>query len=155
MRFTILSKQDFAEYFRKNIHCDIDRIGSWVLKKYDLTSATNNVAESVNAILKRMFEWKEGPIDCIVLALYRLLESFYAEIIRGRYGLGTYNLLPQFTGFYNLEKDCPTLPEVHTAEGIFDTVKNSRMLANCVRYKLLFIVLLAKISHDFFQPGYS
>jgi len=39
-----------------------------------------------------MQDWKEAPVDAMVLVLYRLSESLLAEINRGRAGLGDYSL---------------------------------------------------------------
>lgn len=104
------------------------------MRKKDISSRTNNRAESMNALVKRFNEWKEAPIDAMVLSLLRLCDSFYAEILRGRYQLGTYHLLPHLVPYYDLAKDCPTLPDVKTAEGIVDDIRQSRMRAlNMVR----------------------
>ena len=79
----------------------------------------------MNAILKRFFNWKESPVDTIVIAFSELSASFYAEIMRGRYGRGNYNLHDDFTSCYDLEKDCPVLPETRTEEEIFLNLQNS------------------------------
>ena len=71
------------------------------------------------AILKHFLNWKESPADTIILAFFELSVSFYAEILRGRYGRGNYNLHDDFASFYNLENDCPVLPQTRTEEEIY------------------------------------
>ena len=62
------------------------------------SGVTNNAAESLNAVIKRLLDWKELPIDSLCLSLY-YLQSFYfaevqfyfAEIQRGMIGVTEYN----------------------------------------------------------------
>jgi hypothetical protein len=64
-------------------------------------------------------------VDAIVLALEELSASFYAEILRGRYRRGNFNLHEDFESLYDLEKDCPVLPEITDAEEIFMKFQNA------------------------------
>lgn len=79
----------------------------------------------MNTMLKRFVYWKESPVDAIVLALEELSASFYAEILRGRYRRGNFNLHEDFESLYDLEKDCPVLPEITDAEEIFMKFQNA------------------------------
>lgn len=47
---------------------------------------TNNPSESINAVLKRMTNWQEFPVDSV----------YYVEIQQGRAGLGNYQLKSKF-----------------------------------------------------------
>ncbi|EFX66116.1 hypothetical protein DAPPUDRAFT_332519 [Daphnia pulex] len=61
----------------------------------------------------------------MILALEEISASFYSEILRGRYGRGNYHLHQDFTSLYDLEKDCPFLPEVRHEEEIFKSLKDA------------------------------
>lgn len=63
-------------------------------------------------------------MDTMILALEEIPASFYSEILRGRYGRGNYHLHQDFTSLYDLEKDCPFLPEVRHEEEIFKSLKD-------------------------------
>lgn len=43
-------------------------------------------------MLKRLQNWREVPVDAIVLSLYHLQAFYHNEIQRGFSGLGTYTL---------------------------------------------------------------
>ena len=52
---------------------------------------TNNQAEGISLVLKELQQWKEVPIDCIVLAFINYLQGYYAsEIAYGKQKLGNY-----------------------------------------------------------------
>ena len=59
---------------------------------------TSNQSESFNAVLKRMQEWKEMPVDTAVLSLYLLQAYYWNEWQRGLAGVYLltcdYNVLP-------------------------------------------------------------
>ena len=42
--------------------------------------------------MKDLQSWKEAPLDCMVLSLYRLQAYYYNEIKRGLSGLGQYTV---------------------------------------------------------------
>jgi|LakMenEpi03Aug12_release.lakeMendotaPanAssembly.Ray.scaffolds.fasta_scaffold1762875_1 hypothetical protein len=80
--------------FDKNIDKDIDKMGSWVLKPYDIKLLTTNSFESFNSTMKRLVDWEKLSIDHMVDSL-RMIDGFYSiKIRRGRQG-GHYRLLPQ------------------------------------------------------------
>lgn len=130
----------------------MDRIGFWAIKNHGLTRATNNRAESMNAILKRFVNWKESPVDSIIIALYELSQSFYGEILRGRYNLGNYHLLQHLSSVYDKTIDKPILPEVQTEEMIFNRIKNSREEATEAVYYLLFSMTCLKKQQKLILP---
>jgi hypothetical protein len=57
----------------------------------------------------------------MILALSEISVTFFAEFLRGRYGRGNFNLQPNLAHLYDLNKDCPLLPE----EDIFNCLKDS------------------------------
>jgi hypothetical protein len=61
----------------------------------------------------------------MILALSEISVTFFAEILRGRYGRGNFNLQPNLAHLYDLNKDCPLLPEVRKEEDIFNSLKDS------------------------------
>jgi len=63
-----------------------------MLRPYGLESATTNQSETFNYVLKRLQEWKEAPVDAVVLSLFRLSQYHLVEIKRGLCGQGEYHL---------------------------------------------------------------
>ena len=51
------------------------------------------MSESMNRVIKDLQQWKEAPVDCMVLALYQLQTYYVNEIRRGFAGCGEYTLL--------------------------------------------------------------
>ena len=51
-----------------------------------------NQSEAYNYVLKRLQDWKEAPIDTMLLSLFCLSQFNLAEIKQGRCGQGDYNL---------------------------------------------------------------
>ena len=60
------------------------------------SGVASNLSEAFNAVLKRLQNWREVPIDAIVLALYYLQALYSNEIQRGFAGLGNYSLSSEF-----------------------------------------------------------
>lgn len=89
-------------------------------------------------MLKRVLSGKEVFIDQMVIILFRLSSSIYNEILRGRYGLGNYNIRPGYENLYCLEQDKPTLSNVGSlsVEEIVCRVQNGENLCNQVKYLL-------------------
>ena len=114
----------FLDYYLSNIHGDIQCIARWAIEPlgvYDpFSSVTNNQAEGLNYVLKQLHDWREAPIDCMLLSLNHL-QSFYAvEIARGKQGLGKYHLHQRFANMSTVQ--LPLLP-VYSPEEIVDRVK--------------------------------
>ncbi len=102
-------------------------MGCWVIREHGLQSATSNSAESINATVKRFADWKEAPADCMVLMLFRLFQSIFIDILRGRYlHLGKFVLRPELQVLYDVKKDAPILPDVvPTHEELFLRIRNA------------------------------
>jgi len=86
-----LTSQPFSKRFVDNIHLMVDRIGAYDGMGWSRLQPTNQ-SEAYNYVLKRLQDWKEAPIDAIVLSLFRLSQFNLVEIKRGRCGQGDYNL---------------------------------------------------------------
>jgi len=82
----------FSEYFTDSIHPVIHNLGAWLLRPLGRQEITGNQSESFNCVLKRLQDWKEAPVDTMVLSLYRLAMYNRAEIQRGKHGVGEYRL---------------------------------------------------------------
>ena len=81
----------FSDYYKNNIHPDITSIARWAIEPYGVydpySGVTNNQAEGLNYMLKQLQEWKEAPVNCMILAL----QGYYrVEIACGHQGLGNY-----------------------------------------------------------------
>ena len=60
---------------------------------FDTSSGvTNNISESMNRVLKQLQDWAEAPVDVVILALHYLQNFYFAELQRGKIGVGNYNL---------------------------------------------------------------
>ena len=91
----------FFDYFNNNIHPDIESLARWAIASYGVYSPysgiTNNQAEGINLVFKQLQQWKEAPIDCMVLALNYLQGYYVSEIARGQQQLGNYHLRSEFS----------------------------------------------------------
>ena len=90
-----------TQYYMKNIHSEVyTSIGRWILEEEGVYSPfsgmVTNQSESFNMVLKSLQEWKEVPVDCIVLSFYHLQAFFMNEITRGLANQGNYHLHTQF-----------------------------------------------------------
>ena len=98
-------------------HADIMSIAQWAIEPYGVydpySGVTNNQAEGLNYILKQLQEWKEAPVDCMILALHYLQGYYRVEIARGHQGLGNYHLYPQFSTLLT------TLPLLISEENVY------------------------------------
>ena len=81
-------------------------------QRFKMAKITTNQSESLNAVMKRLNDWTEVPIDAMATSLFQLTQSYVREIMRWRYlpGVDGYTLLPHLIPLYNLEKDKPILP---------------------------------------------
>ena len=90
----------FYEYYMDYIEPDIALVARWGIEPLGIynpySDVTNNQAEGLNYVLKQLQQWREAPIDCMVLALHHLHSYYLIEIARGQNGMGNYHLHPQF-----------------------------------------------------------
>ena len=59
-----------------------------------LETGDTNPSESFNAVLKRLQEWDEKPVDIIARGFALLCQYHDIEILRGRYLMGDLRLKP-------------------------------------------------------------
>ena len=92
--------QSFVGYFQERILPYLGKLAKWGIQsvtKFDPYSGiTQNQSESMNKLLKSLNKWKEVPVDVVILSFLRLHQYYLKEIQRGRAGLGTYTLKPQY-----------------------------------------------------------
>jgi len=121
----LLSKwsQPFSSYYTDNIHKNIDEIGSWRSKTCGFNEVTTNQSESFNALLKRLQEWKEAPVDVMAMTLYRLTQYNVAEVIRGRQDAGEYELRPELRTAYSGQ--IVAVPQSTAPEDIVDRLRTA------------------------------
>ena len=115
----------FHEYYHNNLHPEISSIGRWVLEDFRVynpySGVTSNQSEALNYVLKQLQEWRESPLDCMILALYYLQCYYLVEITRGQHGLGNYHLHSSFHGIFN-EQPIPQMT-VYPPEDIVQWIK--------------------------------
>ncbi len=76
------------------MHPFINHIGTWQLLKHGIRTGDSNPAESFNCVIKRIIEWTEKPVDVAARAMALTFQYYDTELLRGRYGLGEYNIIP-------------------------------------------------------------
>ena len=87
-------------YFEKQIEPKIEKFASPYVSKYTkfdkFSGVTTNQSEGFNWLMKDLTNWREGPIDCVVLA-FRFLQQYYlCEIKRGLAGVGNFTLREEY-----------------------------------------------------------
>ena len=87
------------------------------------SGVTNNVALSLNAVIKHLLNWKEVPVDCLCLSLYYSQFFYFAEIQRGMIGVGDYILCKEFQCLLKCPDDIRIL-DLYDPQEIVDIVRN-------------------------------
>ena len=68
----------------------------WTLKSAGVSDAekglTNNASKSINAVLRRLQQWKQVPADVIVTSLYHLCVFYHHEIERSVHQCGQWSV---------------------------------------------------------------
>ena len=89
-----------------------------------LSGITTNQSEGFNTVLKQYQQWKEVPIDLLVLGLHHLQVYYYNEVQRGYCGFGEYHLRSQFASL-SRPSDELLLQHCSTPEEIVSTVQQN------------------------------
>jgi len=124
---------DFLTYFEKQIQSAvINHAGRWVIDRYGIYSPTegitSNAAESFNNILKTWQDWREMPLDCLVLQLHYLCKFYAREVDRGLHGQGDFLLKTDFRPkdiFYLSTHEAIVQPEK-----ILEFVRDEKLVQN-------------------------
>ena len=79
-------------------------------------------------VLKDIQEWKEAPIDCVVLGLYQLQCFFVNEIRRGLAGYGQYTLVLQSAAVTHFEQFLLKSNNCINPKDIIQKIKSGKQL---------------------------
>ena len=94
---------NFAKHFEKNVEPKLEYFCLWSIKDtcayHPVNGITTNASEGFNYLLKDFQNWKEVPVDCLVMSLKMLQGYYIEESRRGRVGLGSYNLQDKYLKF--------------------------------------------------------
>ncbi|CAG2237061.1 unnamed protein product [Mytilus edulis] len=122
------------EHFNKHISPAIqNHSGKWLIEKYPgmfdpYSGITNNLSESMNAVLKRENDWKELPVDLLALGFYYIQNFENYEILRGRSGLGNYHLKKEFSRAFISPSDVIFPKRIVSPDEVIEYLKNDKPL---------------------------
>ena len=86
---------------------------------------TNNGSESINCVLKKLVQWREVPVDVLILALYHLQQYYNYNILSALCDTGNYLLKDEFRIYKQDTSLINFLPSVKNPDTIVDQIKNS------------------------------
>jgi len=121
---------EFTRYFKKCIDPEIARIGRWELAEHGIDAITVDHCDSLDYLIKCIqLEWKNAPVDSMVLCLYHLSLNYENRILRGRYAIGDlrdYNLRSHLAELYTFNDDAPPdMPDIESPEEIIARLRNA------------------------------
>jgi hypothetical protein len=94
----------FVDYFSTTVTPNLPRFASWELQDkvplHPETGITTNLSEGMNFLIKDLMSWKEVPEDVILLSMRHLQQYYICESLRGKAGLGTYELRGKYIKFH-------------------------------------------------------
>ena len=82
---------------------------------------TNNTSESMNNILKSVANYKELPLDTVVLVFVRVQEIYYYDFQRALAGHGDYHLKKSFSHL-SVDRSQLELPKLGKVDNIIDEI---------------------------------
>ena len=99
----------------------------WVLKSAGIfnpeNGITNNSSESMNAVLHRLQNWKQVPLDIICYSLFQLSCFYQREIERAFHQCGSWEVRREFSFLCRDPSMMPTLPKVINPQEIVARAK--------------------------------
>ena len=120
------------EHFNKFVSPSIQyHSGKWVIEEYPemfdpYSGITNNLSESMNAVLKRENDWKELPVDLLALGFYYIQNFENYEILRGRSGMGNYHLKAELKRAFIPPSDLTLPKRVVCPDEVIEYLKNEK-----------------------------
>ena len=126
--YSVLWSQSFKEYFDKELNDCIPKYAAkfhtqhFAAFRNDIT-ATNNISESMNKLIKDEMEWKEMPVDTMALTMYYMQTYFLYEFKRAYCGLGNYSLKQQFSHLQKSPQEVK-FPPFYPIETIIENIKS-------------------------------
>ena len=119
----------FFDYYKLHIHPDIHSVSRWATEPYRVYDRiTNNQSESLNFTIKQLQEWRESPIDSMVLAMYYLQMYYKVEIMRGKNNLGKYHLHSQYSNI--TVSQCIPVCNAYTPEEIVQRIRGDLQVSD-------------------------
>ncbi|XP_042316660.1 uncharacterized protein LOC121927141 [Sceloporus undulatus] len=128
--YSVLWSQPFKEFFDKELKDCIPKyaakfhIEKFAAFRSDQT-ATNNISESMNKMIKDEMDWTDIPVDAMALTMYYMQTYFFYEFKRAYCGLGNYSLKMQFL---HLQKSSLNVdfPLFYPLETIIENIKSTQ-----------------------------
>ena len=115
-------------YFDSHLKQDLTSYaGKWILQPLHLytphSGITNNISESMNAVLKRLMDWKEVPVDSAVLSFCFLQNYYHNEMLRGMCTTGQYRLRPHFANCSQDPSNIDFKSDIISPQDIIDRIR--------------------------------
>lgn len=122
-----LSNQKICAYFTNNLIPSFKAHAAiWKLKAAGVADfvkgITNNPSESMNAVLRRLKNWKQVRLDVITISLYQLSIYYYREIERSFHQCGKWVVKDEFDHLKREPSLLPSFPRVYSPKEIVDKV---------------------------------
>ena len=122
------TKPIVLRYFSTNLLPVFKQSSSiWVLKSAGVINPhngiTNNSSESMNAVLHRLQNWKQVPLDIICYLLFQMCCYYQREIVRGLHQCGSWELKDEFSYCRRDPSLMPILPKVVNPQEIVERAK--------------------------------
>ena len=122
--------ESFVDYFESNVHDKMQYHARFAVEekvKMTENGITTNVSEGFNFLIKDLQEWKERPIDCIMLSFRFLQQYLLREIQRGRAGVGNFHLV---SSEYAIDIYDVDTAEILGFEDIVTNIKDGTYITN-------------------------
>ena len=91
----------------------------------ELSGITTNQSGGFNTLLKHYGNWKEAPVDALILGLFKLQVFYYNEIQRGYGGIGSYSLSHDFACAAIAVDEVMSIPIIQPAD-IVSNIRNNQ-----------------------------
>ena len=128
---------DFIEFFESEVKGMIEeRLGRWILQKYNLFSqplgVSDIVNQSVQTVFRDMLELRDISVDKIVTGIHLLQLVLINEISKGFCNVGNYKLRPEL-GFLKRDEDEVFIDQtVCVPDAIITNLKKGTLLSHTV-----------------------
>jgi len=101
-RFAEKWSKDFCSYMNSCVKSDLRTCSAFNARRFAAFQEnlpTNNLSESLNFVIKQFLDWKELPLDTLVLKLVELQCNHLVELHRGINQMGNYRLKNAYKTF--------------------------------------------------------
>ena len=124
----------FRKYFENNVEPKLEYFCTWSVDgecSYDEENCiTTNQSEGFNFLLKDFQNWKEVPLDSLLMSL-KFIQGFYREECRqGKMGLGNYTLKSKYRRFRTDEENFAPRTLVCHPKNVLKAIKNREFIAH-------------------------